>query len=321
MVPVEYLAGFVDGEGYLGLAKIPRRNGSREYCLRLSVYNSNLPALEEIQRSWGGTMSAPGRRHPGWKPGYALIWTNAAAAQVLRKLGPFLIAKSRQAQALLTFDERLQAQRRRRRSRDQSGHLLPMPKREAKAREGVYQTLKRMNRRGPGGQRERLMGLLSGNRFGPSAKYVAGFIDGEGSLMITKARVANCRSPQYRPRVSVANTNRSVLAVIQRSYGGILARQPARKPSWNDAYQLIWTDGRIEPLLSAVGRHLRIKAKQARILIEFIRHQRTDKRARKGRRNFSLSAEALAFRESLRGRIKKLNRKGSPRAHRDLSSR
>ncbi len=260
-------------------------------------------------------MSAPGRRHLGWKPGYALIWTNAATARVIRKVEPFLIAKSRQARALLILDERIQAQRKRRRSRDRSGHLLPMSKREAEAREVVYQRLKQMNRRGPGGQRQRLMGLLSGNRFGPSARYVAGFIDGEGSLMITKAKVANGRSPQYHPRVSVANTNRSVLSVIQRSYGGILAHQPARKPSWNDAYQLIWTDGRIEQLLSSVGRHLRIKAQQARILIEYIRRQRTNKRARKGRRNPSLSMEVLAVREILRGRIRKLNRKGfSPRA-------
>jgi hypothetical protein len=310
MIPVEYLAGFVDGEGYLGLSRIPRRNGSREYCLRLCVYNSNLPALKEIQRTWGGTLSAPGRRHPSWKPAYALIWTNAAAARVIRKVEPFLISKSRQAHALLAFDERIQTQRKRLRSRDRAGRLLPMTKREARAREAVYLRLKWMNRRGPGGQRQRLVGLSPRERFGPSARYVAGFMDGEGSLMITKAQVANCRSPQYHPNISLANTNRSVLVLIQRNYGGILARQPARKLSWNDAYQLIWTDGRVEPLLSSVGRYLRIKSQQARILVNFVRKQRA---VRRNRQAGPIPAEVPAFKEGLRRRIRKLNRKGSSR--------
>ena len=155
MIPVEYLAGFVDGEGYLGVSKIPRRNGSVEYCLRLCVYNSDLPTLNEIRGTWGGTLSAPGQRDPRWKPAYALIWTNAAAARMIRKMEPFLIAKSRQAHALLAFDERIRARRNQIRSRDRAGRLLPMPKREAKAREAIYLRLKWMNRTGPGGQRQR----------------------------------------------------------------------------------------------------------------------------------------------------------------------
>ena len=72
MVPVEYLAGFVDGEGYLGLARIRRRHRSPEYCLRLSIYNTNRAILEEIKRTTGGTMSVVGQRRAGWKPSYSI---------------------------------------------------------------------------------------------------------------------------------------------------------------------------------------------------------------------------------------------------------
>ncbi|MGQ0796665.1 MAG: hypothetical protein ACT4OI_02195, partial [Methanobacteriota archaeon] len=101
------MAGFVDGEGYLGLARICRRGRSPEYCLRISVYNTNREVLVDIRQGLGGVMSAVGQRSRMWKPSYALIWTNAAAAKLLGKLSPYLRIKSRQAKALLDFQEHL----------------------------------------------------------------------------------------------------------------------------------------------------------------------------------------------------------------------
>jgi len=219
MVSLEYVAGFVDGEGYLGLARICRRNRSPEYCLRVSIYNSGRAILEEIRGTLGGVMSVVGERWPGWKPAYALIWTNAAAAGLLRKMAPFLRAKAEQAAALLLFNKHIQAGGR---SRDRGGRLLPLSSRELKVREAFYKDLKRLNKRGPAGHDHHRRMFLPRNQSRISPKYVAGFIDAEGSLMITKATVADCRTPQYHPRISVANTHRGVLAAIQHTYGGII---------------------------------------------------------------------------------------------------
>ena len=142
----------MDGEGYLGLARIRRRNRTSEYCLRVSIYNSNLAILKEIQRTVGGTMSDVGQRRPAWKPSYALIWTNAAAAGVVRRVSPFLRIKSQQGAALLAFNEHIRAGRR---LRNRAGHLLPLSVREVKFREGIYRRLKRLNRKGPVGRRNR----------------------------------------------------------------------------------------------------------------------------------------------------------------------
>src|SRR2546430_16256137 len=103
MIPSEYLAGFMDGEGYLGLARIRRRNRTSEYCLRVSIYNSNLAILKEIQRTVGGTMSDVGQRRPAWKPSYALIWTNAAAAGGVGKGNAFFSIKYPHGAAILSF--------------------------------------------------------------------------------------------------------------------------------------------------------------------------------------------------------------------------
>jgi hypothetical protein len=266
--------------------------------------------MDEIRATWGGTMSIVARKLPVWKPSYALIWTNAAAARLIRKVAPFLVVKSRQAEALIAFDERVQAGHR---SRDPKGRLLPLSAVEIRAREGIYRRLKRLNRRGVGSHRL----IPKQNHLTPvaklSVKYVAGFIDAEGSLMITRARVMGSRRYQYRPRISVANTKREVLEAIQRSFGGILADQPARNPAWSHSYQLIWTDGTVRPLLSSVKKHLIVRAQQARILSQFIRQRTRANRPRTGRTFQARPASDLDLREVLRGRIRKLNRRGLSR--------
>lgn len=266
----------------------------------MSISNNNRSVLEQIQRTMGGTMSVLGRRLPGCKPAYALIWTNAGAARVIRKVEPFLIVKSRQSSTLLSFDQRIRAGRR---SRDRMGRLMPLTLRELRIREGFYTKLKSLNRRGPVAQPLYGRKIPSGGRSKISAKYVAGFIDAEGSLMITKAKPADCSTPQYHPRIALANTHRAVLEAIQCTYGGILTHQPARKAEWKDAYQLVWTDRMIESLLSSVAVHLRVKSKQARILGVFIRDRK------------ATPAKVVAFREGLRKVIEELNRRGSSRTH------
>src|SRR6059036_3963003 len=102
MVSVEYLAGFIDGEGYLALGRIRRRR-SREYPLRVVVYNTKPEILESIRAAWGGTMSRSESRKPGWKDQYALIWTNAAAANLIEKVALYLRVKAEQSAVLLDF--------------------------------------------------------------------------------------------------------------------------------------------------------------------------------------------------------------------------
>jgi hypothetical protein len=303
----------VDGEGYLGVAGIRRPRRSPEFCLRLSIYNSDRAILEEIQAEWGGTLSCVGQRRTAWKPSFALIWTNAAAAQVIRRLRPFLVVKSGQAEALLEFDARIRSGRR---IRDSGGHLLPLPRQEVRARERVYRRLKRMNKTGRE-DRGGYVRLEANGKRSLSPEYVAGFIDAEGSLMIARSNEAGCRTPQYRARIAAVNTQRGVLESIRRTYGGILVHQPARRPGWSHSYQLVWSGGIVPQLLLSVGAHLRLKSKQARILSEFVRHQSTTKRIHNGKVFLPFPRRVVAFREKLRKEITELNHRGSRGATRN----
>lgn len=318
MVSPEYLAGFIDGEGHLSLGKCPRRGRSTEYPVRVVVYNSNLELLTEIQRTWGGNLSDAGTRNPRWKPARALIWTNAAAAAVLARVAPSLRVKSRQAAELLNFHEHL---RKVRRGRDRAGHLLPLSRRELRFRAAYHERLKHLNARGPSaGVPPQHIGTMhdpwSMEWRKPSVEYLAGFIDAEGALMIAKWKGRRSWNPQYRARISLSNTHRVALEEVQRAYGGILAHQPGREAAWKDAYQLVWTGGMVEQLLTVMAPILRLKREQAAVMMDFIRHQKNTQQGRQGRNGrffAALPEEVIALREGLYRQMRELNARG-PRA-------
>lgn len=277
------------------------------------MYNTNREVLAQIQRTWGGTMSAVGQRNPGWKPSYALIWTNSAAAKLLQGIAPYLRIKARQVAALLEFQDHV---RRCRRRRGPNGRLLPLPRRERLLREAFFQDLKQLNTRDPT-VRGRHLGCRQGwaKRRGLSARYLAGFIDAEGSLMIVKSRDRRNRRFQYRARISVVNTDRTVLEDIQKAYGGVVVCQRRTRAGWNPIYQLVWSDGMVERLLSSVMSYIRIKQKQACLLTDFMRHKNGTRQGHNGRYFAPLPAEVMALRESFRKRVGGLNARGiSPEA-------
>jgi len=257
-------------------------------------------------------MSSVGQRRARWKPGYALIWTNAKAVELLRMLGPYLRIKSNHVAALLEFQEHV---RNCRRTRDSRGRLLPMSKKELSFREEFHNRLRRLNMRGPTrGSEQSSRERRLGSTLPPSPKYLAGFIDGEGSLMIARWKSSSSARVYYKSRIAIANTNREVLEEIQQVYGGILANQPPRKAAWRFAYQLIWTDGMVGPLLSVIRPFLRIKRIQLSVLEDLIRSRERALRyqgpTRKSRRG--VPAPVRTHQEQLYRQIKQLNRRGLP---------
>jgi hypothetical protein len=263
--------------------------------------------LAKIRQRWGGTLTSSPSRNPRWKPSYALIWTNAAAARFLSQISGYLRVKAKQAAVLHQFVRHLHRCRRR---RDRFGRLLPLSARDLEVRRALYRRIKELNRRGATAHTRRQKNFVTRSRSRTlSVRYLAGFIDAEGSLGLRKVHHQGW-NPQYAPRVTVCNTNRAILEDLQHSFGGILAHQPRRVPGWKDADQLVWTGRKVKPLLLAVKPFLEIKRRQARILLQFITHRKKTRQRRIGRSFSHLSAGVIAYREGLFLRMRKLNAKG-----------
>ncbi len=308
MLSAEYLAGLLDGEGSLSLARRYHRDRSIEYSVRVAVYNCDRPVLEAVQKSWGGHLASVGPRRPEWRASHSLIWTNSAAAGVLRALAPHLRVKARHAAALLRFQAHVNESAR---SRNPEGRLLPITRREQRIRARFHAQLKSMNRRG---SPVRSWGKSGANSSVHAARisgeYLAGFVDAEGSLMIAKFRATSPGKWYYRARASLDNVDGQVLREIQRTYGGILFRQRRRKSGWRVVYKLVWTGDRTERLLHPILPHLRVKRKQGELLLRFIQHRSQTRLRQIGTRASPLPDRVIALREGYHARMRELNARG-----------
>lgn len=311
MISVGYLAGFIDGEGSLSVNRIPRHERSTEYCVRLRITNSNSGILKDIQSVHGGTLARSPDRNPRWKRGYVLTWTNAAATRIIETVSPHLRVKARQAKALLEFAHHIRSCKRR---RDEKGRLLPLSEWQMGIRRAFFRRLKLLNVRGKSqGPRPERSGMNEdrvrvGGKITP--EYLAGFMDGEGSIMITRSSRRNSRGLSYRARIDITNTDRCVLEEIRDQYGGFISRQTWQNEAWNTGYHLIWTEGVIDRSLLRLRPRLRLKRRQADLVLRFLDHVRDSVRTREGRLFAPYPKSVWEFREAIFQTMKVLNMKG-----------
>lgn len=99
MISAEYLAGFFDGEGYVGIIS----SGRNYYKLHLAISNTNEFILQYIKAEYGGRFHRVTRTIPNHKPVYQLVWSGENAKDLIRIILPYSKVKSNQLQMALQF--------------------------------------------------------------------------------------------------------------------------------------------------------------------------------------------------------------------------
>lgn len=101
------------------------------------------------------------------------------------------------------------------------------------------------------------------------AAYMAGALDGEGHIAITKAGVDNAqwrKSPRYAFVMTVTNTNKAWLEQLQQWFGGIVKSQnKARDGRRRECYMLRFRSEEILRVLAEVSPYLIIKRRHAQV--------------------------------------------------------
>lgn len=145
---------------------------------------------------------------------------------------------------------------------------------------------------------------------------MAGFVDGEGMLTIVKQKRKHRPSPAFRAEISIVNTQRVALLPFQEEYGGEIqqyseTRRGSWKSEWSDAYAWLCPHSCAERFLTDLLPYLRLKSRNARIILRFLNKRNPHARKRRRGRGGSapLSDEEIALRERLRHAIRILNRK------------
>jgi len=90
--------------------------------------------------------------------------------------------------------------------------------------------------------------------------WLAGFIDGDGHI------ATQGKSRQIR--VTITNTNKDVLVLIQTVYGGTLKEQyNSKHPNWKTGYHLCFVSRKALPLLQDILPYLILKHQHAKLCL------------------------------------------------------
>lgn len=101
--------------------------------------------------------------------------------------------------------------------------------------------------------------------------YLAGLLDGEGNVGLSRSRSRNARTWKYSPCVGVTNTYVDVLSFCKRVTGlGHLSPKKVEKLNWKVSYEWSIRSYEQQDFLTAVLPFLIIKRRQAELMLEFL---------------------------------------------------
>lgn len=142
-IELAYIAGFVDGEGHIGLAtRKPLPGHHQQYRERIYIGNCDQSIIKYIQSLFPkGTTHQNIRYSKKHRPLYRVHYSSLNAIELAKALLPYLRVKKEQAKKLIEFRDKITLI-----DRHASNRVLP--EKEYQRRTEIYQTLKRLNQRG-----------------------------------------------------------------------------------------------------------------------------------------------------------------------------
>jgi hypothetical protein len=133
--------------------------------------------------------------------------------------------------------------------------------------------------------------------------YIAGFVDGEGSIGFGRSG----KQKRLVPRISIVNTNREILEDIQSEYGGDIQPLTQRKPGWKQGWSWRLSNNKAVLFVELIEPYLRLKYNQAWL---FFAYKAIAPGFNKKNREF-WDADKLEAVELLNAQSKWLNLRGS----------
>lgn len=96
--------------------------------------------------------------------------------------------------------------------------------------------------------------------------YLAGIIDGEGSILIVKGSLKG--RVTWNSSISIANSSLDLLEWIQSVFGGALRH--TRTPMGKKFYILEWTNDRGREIALAIKPYIKLKYVQCSLFLEYL---------------------------------------------------
>ena len=141
-----WLAGFIDGEGSITIAKRKRQKSiNYNYDLQLRIINTDKSLLDHCQSIIGkGEIKAPLVAKATYKQSWSWsLWANSAK-EALIKVSPYLVGKQMQAKLGIELQDNINMGKKLR----PGGRYQSTPRNEIEIREHLFKEMKQLNKRG-----------------------------------------------------------------------------------------------------------------------------------------------------------------------------
>ena len=115
-----YLAGFIDGEGNIGIDKYNKNDKPYlNYGIKVAISNTNLALLERIKSQFGGYISTLKQKKPNHQICFQFCVRHRKAYSLLGFVFPYLIIKKELAKVAMRMSKRI--------NEDRYDHKKPKP--------------------------------------------------------------------------------------------------------------------------------------------------------------------------------------------------
>lgn len=147
--------------------------------------------------------------------------------------------------------------------------------------------------------------------------WAAGFIDGEGCIIVVKHKPHNGVSPSYYVRLKVSNTRLEPLLRLKSLFGGYIIEYKYTSPvkHWKNLFNWVIQGRSALFCLEQILPYLTIKARQAKLGLEL----EYLKAAKRHQKTVALTDKELERRELILQEIKVLNERGKPKRNIQLA--
>lgn len=281
-----WLGGVIDGEGSIFISKVAyddrRRNRGFHYVPILSVSNSNKTFIYRVRDTIGkGSVALDKEKNPRWKDKWQYNGSSGVLRGLLPQILPNLMIKHEVAERMLEYLAFVDS--------CPIDGFMEIPSGYYERLDTLYSAVKQLNEKGERTFPNQLENLLSQpgnpNRRGPGSRtkncrrmsdseraWLAGVIDGEGSIFLSKVSGANYRRGFfYRPQMAVSNTSRSFLIRVGEVVGeGTVQLAQRGNGNWKTRWMYCAVAGVLRVVLPQIIPHMIIKRAQAEKMLEFL---------------------------------------------------
>lgn len=134
--------------------------------------------------------------------------------------------------------------------------------------------------------------------------YLAGFVDADGSIAVSRWRDSRNQATRYIVRLSISNCDKYIMNwLVSKFYGCVSLSNRNAPKQHRTLWRWVLSGIKAKPVLTRILPHLRLKQKRGELALQFISTMSKSGRVR-------LTPDVILERERIFKHVTRMNRRG-----------